>query len=175
MLTLSSGKILNQVNLEMHPSVNMSSFTDMLNSEFSEYHEFVPPTPNTLFSQSFGEETADGTHVTPEDISSQKAKERRRTKNFTKQEDEMLISAWQNVSLDPVTGVDQTKGTYWQRIHSYFMSHKDFDSDRSASSLTHRWSVIQLAVNKFQGFYNQVDRRSGYSENDKVIFSFTCD
>lgn len=74
---------------------------------------------------------------------------RQRTKNFTKQEDELLISAWQNVSMDPITGIDQTTGTYWQRVHSYYMKHKDFESDRTWGSLMHRWSVIQLGVNKF--------------------------
>lgn len=95
---------------------------------------------------------------------------RLRTKNFTRQEDELLISASQNVSLDPITGVDQKNGTYWQRVQSYFMKHKNFKSDRTWGSLMHRWSMIQLAVNKFQEFYNQVDGRSGYSENDKLIF-----
>lgn len=50
------------------------------------------------------------------------------------------------------------------------MKHKNFESDHTWGSLMHRWSVIQLGVNKFQGFYNQMDGRSGYSEIDKVIF-----
>lgn len=148
----------------------MSSFTDILNSEFSAYEEFATPTQNSYFSQCLDEEeSVDGTKL--QGFSSQKANEKRqRTKNFTKQEDELLISAWQNISLDPITGADQTNGTYWQRVHHYFMTHKDFQSNRNSSSLRHRWSMIQLAVNKFQGFYNQVDGRSGYSEIDKVIF-----
>lgn len=149
----------------------MSSFRDMLNPEFFEYEEFVTPTPNTCISQSLGEEECvEVTPISPETLSLQKAKDKRqRTKNFTKQEDELLISAWQNISLEPVTGVDQTNRTYWQRVHNYFMKYKDFQSDRSPSSLTHRWSMIQLAVNKFHEFYNQLDGRSGFSENDKVL------
>lgn len=68
-----------------------------------------------------------------------------------------LFQHGKTFSLDPITGTDQTNGNYWQRVHSYFMTHKDFQSNRNSSSLRHRWSMIQLAVNKFQGFYNQVD------------------
>lgn len=49
-----------------------------------------------------------------------------------------------------------------------FMRYKDFQSDCTPGSLMHRWSVIQFAVNKFQGFYNQVGVRSGNSEDEKV-------
>lgn len=143
----------------------------MLNSEFSNYEELPRPTQNSYLSQSIDEEEiVEATPVPSQVVSSQKAKEKRtRTKNFTKQEDEMLISAWENISLDPITGADQTNGTYWQRIHSYFMKHKDFQSDRNITSLSHRWSVIQLGVNKFHGFYNQFDGWSGFTELDKVI------
>lgn len=140
----------------------------MLNSEFYSYEEFTTATQTSCFSQDLDEEeSVDGTKLK----TSQKTNEKRpRTKNFTKQEDELLISAWQNISLDPITGADQTSGNYWQRVQNYYLTHKDFQSNRNASSLRHRWSMIQLAVNKFQGFYNQVDGRSGYSEIDKVIF-----
>jgi hypothetical protein len=37
---------------------------------------------------------------------------KRRSKYFTVKEDEMLVSAWLNVSLDPVRGVSQSKDIY---------------------------------------------------------------
>ena len=33
----------------------------------------------------------------------------KRSKNFSKEEDELLVSPWLNVSLDPVHGVDQSR------------------------------------------------------------------
>jgi len=36
----------------------------------------------------------------------------KRSKNFTLKEDEMLVSAWLNVSLDIVLVVNQSKNTY---------------------------------------------------------------
>jgi hypothetical protein len=37
------------------------------------------------------------------------AKEKRRTKNFNVDEDKLLVSAWLNVSQDPIQGTDQSK------------------------------------------------------------------
>lgn len=93
-----------------------------------------------------------------------------RSKNFTIQEDILLISAWKNVSLDPIQGNNQTQQTYWSRITSYYNEYKTFPSERTPSSLCNRWSSIQLCVSKFQGFYNQIEGRnqSGVGEEDKV-------
>uniref|UniRef100_J3MJ68 No apical meristem-associated C-terminal domain-containing protein n=1 Tax=Oryza brachyantha TaxID=4533 RepID=J3MJ68_ORYBR len=55
----------------------------------------------------------------------------KRTKNFSDEEDYLLVSAWLNISLDAVQGVDQSKSTYWNRIYKYFHEHKTFNSDRS--------------------------------------------
>lgn len=35
--------------------------------------------------------------------------------------------------------------------------------------------MIQAAINKFHGFYNQFDGKSGFSENDKVISLYVVD
>ena len=94
----------------------------------------------------------------------------KRTKNFTIDEDELLVSAWLNVSLDPVKGVDQSRTTYWKRIHAYFHAHKEFISDRSQGSLMNRWSGIQHDVNIFAGCLSKIEAKnqSGLSIDDKV-------
>lgn len=66
----------------------------------------------------------------------------KRSKNFSKDEDKVLVSAWLNTSMDPIQGNEQAHGTYWERIHAYFHKHKTFVSDRNRSSLMHRWSDI---------------------------------
>uniref|UniRef100_A0A0E0ATU5 Uncharacterized protein n=1 Tax=Oryza glumipatula TaxID=40148 RepID=A0A0E0ATU5_9ORYZ len=55
----------------------------------------------------------------------------KRSKNFSLEEDNLLVSAWINVSFDAVQGTDQSRGTYWGRIYEYFHDNKEFDSDRS--------------------------------------------
>jgi hypothetical protein len=48
----------------------------------------------------------------------------KRSKNFSDHEDEVLVSGWLNISLDPVVGKDQKGGRYWSRICEYFHEHK---------------------------------------------------
>ena len=105
-----------------------------------------------------------------EDASSPVRKSQKRSTNYSEKEDEALVLAWQNISLDAVHGNEQSRATYWKRIHAYFNEHKECESDRNVSSLTHRWSTIQECVNKFVGCYEQIDRRrqSGVTLQDKV-------
>jgi hypothetical protein len=63
------------------------------------------------------EEVDAGTY---EDAASQKDHITRRTTNYTEVEDEALIRAWDSVTLDGVTGTDQTSKRYWQQIEDKF-------------------------------------------------------
>ncbi|CAL5323674.1 unnamed protein product [Camellia sinensis] len=58
--------------------------------------------------------------------------------NFTTEEDSMLISAWLNISLDPVQGNEQKSKAYWLRVWEYFHQYKTFSSNRSQTSLMNR-------------------------------------
>ncbi|XP_016205964.1 uncharacterized protein LOC107646283 [Arachis ipaensis] len=82
-------------------------------------------------------------------------------------EDEMLISAWLNVSTDPVVGTDQKGETFWSRIHSYCV---EFCSDmtRGVVACKKRWYKINKAVTQFAGCYDQASRniRSGSNADD---------
>jgi hypothetical protein len=40
-----------------------------------------------------------------------------RSKNFRDEKDILLVSAWLNVGMNHIQGVDQTHGTLWRRIH----------------------------------------------------------
>lgn len=99
-----------------------------------------------------------------------------RSKNFRDEEDILLVSAWLNVGMDPIQGVDQTHGTLWTRIHDYFHANKTFESNRSEGSLMNRWSGIQHDVNLFCGCISRIEARnhSGWSVDDKVITQFIC-
>ncbi|XP_062213261.1 glutathione S-transferase T3-like [Phragmites australis] len=99
----------------------------------------------------------------------------KRSKNFSEKEDELLVSAWLNISMDAVQGNDQSRSTYWKRIHDYFHSNKDFNSDRTQSSLMHRWSHIQENVNKFVGCLSRIEgrRQSGVTIEDKILQACT--
>jgi len=97
-------------------------------------------------------------------------KNKKRTRNFSEKEDILLASAWLEVSMDAVQSIDQTRSSYWQRIHEYYHKHKTFESDRNISSLSHHWGIIQGSVSKFCSWYSQVLRsnQSGVTEQDKI-------
>ena len=94
----------------------------------------------------------------------------KRSKNFSEQEDQLLVSAWLNISTDPIQGTNQTKGSFWTRVYDYYHSNKEFTSDRSQSSLLHRWKGILVNVNKFCGCVTRIEGRhqSGVTIQDKV-------
>ena len=95
----------------------------------------------------------------------------KRSKNFDPKEDLVVVSAWLNVSKYPVHGANQSKQTFWSRIHDYFEKNKKTFSLRSESSIMHRWMTILTQVNKFYGCYEAIERRSrsGATIQDKVI------
>ncbi|GAB2275098.1 hypothetical protein Dimus_039108 [Dionaea muscipula] len=92
--------------------------------------------------------------------------------NFSVEEDNLIVSAWLNNSIDPVQGNEQKHKAFWLRVWEYFHKNKQFTSDRTQNSLMHRWSAIQLATNKFCGCFAQIESRqqSGLTENDRVLF-----
>ncbi|XP_039834398.1 uncharacterized protein LOC120695155 [Panicum virgatum] len=93
---------------------------------------------------------------------------KKRSKNFSVKEDNLLVAAWLEISMDVVQGIDQPRATYWERIHEHYHLHKDFETDRNCGSLAHRWGIILEAVNKFCSWYGHVQRRqeSGLTEQD---------
>ncbi|XP_072064342.1 uncharacterized protein [Arachis hypogaea] len=82
-------------------------------------------------------------------------------------EDEMLISAWLNVSTDPVVGTDQKGETFWCQIHSYCVEFCT-DMTRGVVACKKRWYKINKAVAQFAGCYDQASRniRSGSNTDD---------
>ena len=63
----------------------------------------------------------------------------KRSKKFDPKEDLVVVPAWLNVSKDLVHGANQSKGTFWNRIHVYFEDNKTTSFSRSDSSIMHRW------------------------------------
>jgi len=124
------------------------------------------------FSNPCNEQQSQEVLVTPSASSARP--NHKRSKNFSETEDEILVSAWLNVSLDPITGANQTHKSYWTRIHDYFHENLPFPSDRTQNSLMHRWSTIQDSVNKFTGCLSRIAgrRQSGATMQDKVLTSY---
>jgi len=73
----------------------------------------------------------------------------KRQKKFILDEDEIVVSAWLNVSKDPVTGANQSHSSFWCRISNYYEAHRKSFLSRTESSLMHRWMYILDNVNKY--------------------------
>jgi hypothetical protein len=83
-----------------------------------------------------------------------KKKKRSRTINYTEVEDTCLVRAWSQVTIDPVTGCDQTGKCYWQLIEDKFFKF----IPRVASldtctyrSLQGRWDAIKTSCSRWSG------------------------
>ena len=83
----------------------------------------------------------------------------RRGNNYSHDEDIQLCVSWMNISNDSIVGNDQAGKTYWTRIADHYNENRTSGTERNASSLEHRWGTIQKECMKFQGYYEDVERR----------------
>ena len=90
-----------------------SYFTNLVNGAF-ETCEDVSETPVEL------QPTAQIKDIQTSSKSNQKQK----GKNFTEDEDRLLVAAWLNVSTDPIQGTNQTRGTFWRMIYLFFEENR---------------------------------------------------
>ena len=89
-----------------------------------------------------------------------------RTKNFSVEEDKLIVFVWLNTSKDAITGNEQQGGAFWQRILQYLELHGGNHEKRSQSSIKSRWTDINAKCSKFVGFRSQIERlrQSGHTE-----------
>ncbi|KAL4628776.1 hypothetical protein ACB092_05G263500 [Castanea dentata] len=90
--------------------------------------------------------------------------------NFNVDEDNLLVSAWLNISIDAVQGTNQRAETFWEKIWQYFCENNTYETTRSASSLQSRWGNIKKKTSRFAGFMAKVEARnkSGGTKEDKL-------
>ena len=63
----------------------------------------------------------------------------KRASNFSVDEDNLLVSAWLNTSVDAVQGTDQRVEKFWEKIWQYFCENNTYRTICSASSLQSQW------------------------------------
>jgi hypothetical protein len=93
-------------------------------------------------------------------------------------EDESLIESWKAVSLDPITGANQTLGKYYARILDKFNERRHIGENatiqmnRNEGAISHRWSVIKTICNKFHGNLETVRNRNQSGKIAMDLLSF---
>jgi hypothetical protein len=88
-----------------------------------------------------------------------KKRKRARTANYTEIEDTCLVRAWSQVTVDPVTGCDQTSKRYCQHIEDKFfkfMPRVASPVAHSYRSLQGRWDAIKTSCSRWSGALEQV-------------------
>ncbi|CAL5332421.1 unnamed protein product [Camellia sinensis] len=132
-------------------------FTNLLQGESNLLGEFMMKSPNQIgqCSSQHGEVAGQESPLSPQIEST--TKKSQRGGNFTTEEDNLLVSAWLNTSLDAGHGNEQKHKTYWNRVWEYFHKYKTFNSERNQNYLMNRWSTTQLGTNKFCGFFAQIE------------------
>ncbi|CAM0911314.1 unnamed protein product [Alopecurus aequalis] len=82
-------------------------------------------------------------------------------KNWSGDEDKVLIEAWANTALDAVIGTDQHADSYWSRIADYYNKHKQPSwQERNLGSVNCRYTTISSATSRFCGCLQQILNRN---------------
>ena len=134
------------------------SLTDLLMNDTDLYDDTIHSNPTVL------------TPLQNEVVS--RLRKSQRTKNFSVEEDKLIVSAWLNTSKDAITGNEQQDGAFWQRILQYLKLHGGNHEERSQSFIKSRWTDINAKCSKFVGFHSQIERlrQSGHTEQNNVRY-----
>ncbi|RLN19049.1 uncharacterized protein C2845_PM02G16500 [Panicum miliaceum] len=159
-VNMNSGELLSACYLEVGVQILIvamdsgSYFTSLVETDVEDSQNLTPPSQTTNGRAPAAAKGSQG-----------------RSNNFRDEKDILLVSAWLNVGMDPIQGIDQPLGTYWRRTHEYFNANKKFESDRTQGSLMNSWSGIQHDVNLFCGCLSRIEARnySGWSVDGKWI------
>ena len=92
-------------------------------------------------------------------------------KNWSTEEDKVLIEAWANTSLDAVIGTDQHLSSYWGRISEHYNTHKKSHwPERNANAISCRYNTISKETSRFCGCVQQIINRnqSGMTIKERV-------
>jgi hypothetical protein len=93
--------------------------------------------------------------------------------DFNMDEDKMLVWSWIGITLNAVQENEQRHKKYCQRICELFHEQRPI-SHLNQNSLMNKLAVIQQALNKFCGYFVQVELRpqNGLTEQDKICFNY---
>ena len=100
------------------------SLTDLLMNDTDLYDDTIQSNPTVLASVQ--------NEVIP------RLRKSQRTKNFSVEEDKLIVSTWLNMSKDAITGNEQQGGAFWHRILQYLELHEGNHGERSQSSIKSR-------------------------------------
>ncbi|KAL4604049.1 hypothetical protein ACB092_10G166500 [Castanea dentata] len=107
----------------------------------------------------------------PPEVENASSTKGKRGANFSVEEDQLLVSAWLNTSVDPVSSNEQTQATFRQKVWEYFTQYNKSGNTRTITSLLSRWGLINERTNKFAGCMAKVNalHKSDITEQDHIL------
>ncbi|XP_048496726.1 uncharacterized protein LOC104906516 [Beta vulgaris subsp. vulgaris] len=89
-------------------------------------------------------------------------------------EDELLISAFMNTSLDKVSGTSQKKNAFWGRVWEAFeagrISNPTEIAPRNADMVKGHWSRLAPRILRWAAFYDEDLARKKSGQNDNLYY-----
>lgn len=93
-------------------------------------------------------------------------------KKWSLEEDKRLITAWINTSVDPITGADQKRTSFWGKVAANFNTHAPKGAmQRSGKTCNARWNRTYPLVNKWVGIMDQMERNNVSGSNIEDIMN----
>ncbi|CAH1429961.1 unnamed protein product [Lactuca virosa] len=99
---------------------------------------------------------------------------KKKSKQWSIDEEVALAKAWVDVSKDPEIENRQQSDSFWRRILEYF-SKQLGGTDRTVHQMNSKWKNMHEKIKKFNDIYNNklTQRRSGQSEADILLLAQT--
>lgn len=85
------------------------------------------------------------------------------------EEDELLISTWLNIRMDPIGGNDQKMVSFWKRLAKLYEENRTGGITRTWRQLKQRWHRMIREVKKFIECYKKAARESWSDMDEKEI------
>ena len=87
------------------------------------------------------------------------------------EEDKRLITTWINTGIDPITGADQKKTSFWGKVATDFKTHPPKgDIQRRGKTCNARWNRGYSLMNRWVGIMDKMkcNNVNGLSMEDIV-------
>ena len=104
---------------------DLTYITGIMNVDIEIDSQFIETSQNTTMSVS----------DSPPQVENASSTKGKRGSNFSVKEDQLLVSAWFNTSVDAIHSNEQTQNTFRQNVWEYFMQYNTFGTTRLTISL----------------------------------------
>ena len=126
---------------------DLTYFTSIMNGDIEIDSQLLGMSQNTPMSVS----------DSPPQVENTSSTEGKRSSNLSVEEDQLLMLARLNTSVDTINSNEQTQNTFCQKVWEYFTQYNISGTTRNVISLISHWGMISEKTNKFVGCMAKVN------------------